>query len=321
MKTMLMLMAFCVAALAAWGQSRNGDTTITYYDHEGKPTKPVNYTEIGASWLENGKWRQQRFTSGDYTLRSDAQYADKELTIKDGTFLRFHYNGMVMDSAVYVQNKLHGGNLSWYETGEPRADLHWNHGLPVDTAIWLERTGQVLAIQITDSSGSGQYQKFGDSNKLVRVKGRLYNGQKHGKWEYVDEQGVKSFEAVFAADSVVSAICFDAKGQPEPPSKDCMLEKPAGFPGGLSAWKSFLERSLQYPDDAVNARAQGVVRIEFTVGADGRAEGFKVLASPYPSLATEALRIMKSAKKWEAATQYNRKVAYRHIQAITFQLQ
>jgi TonB family protein len=321
MKKMLMGAVLLAWAQAPKAQTKMGDTTVVFYNHKDAQVEKGQHIRVGVSWPEQGKWREQRVTAGDYVLLSEGWYADRELKIKDGVFLEYGFNGMVIDSCFYRQNKPHGTQKSWYSSGELGSVVHWSDGLPVDTAAWFQPSGRLQAIQLTDSNGSGLYRSFADSGNLVRISGRLYNGQKHGPWVYTDADGIKSFEAVYDADTVATATCYDAAGQPEQKGKDCVLEKPAGYPGGLEAWRVFLERNLNYPPDAMKANAEGTVRVEFIIEKDGRANGFKVLASPHPSLSAEALRIMKRARLWEPAVQYNRKVVYRHIQSITFALQ
>jgi periplasmic protein TonB len=99
------------------------------------------------------------------------------------------------------------------------------------------------------------------------------------------------------------------------------VENPAEFPGGPEAWKRYLERSLQYPEDAASNGTQGVVRVSFVVDKEGNISEVTALNNPGDGLGEEAVRIIKKGPKWKAAEQNGRKVTYRHVQAITFQLE
>jgi protein TonB len=99
------------------------------------------------------------------------------------------------------------------------------------------------------------------------------------------------------------------------------VENPAEFPGGPDGWRRYLERSLNYPETAQENGTQGVVRVQFIVDKDGNISEVQALNNPGDGLADEAVRIIKKGPKWKPAEQNGRKVIYRHIQSITFQLQ
>jgi protein TonB len=99
------------------------------------------------------------------------------------------------------------------------------------------------------------------------------------------------------------------------------VENPAEFPGGPDAWRRYLERNLQYPDNAQENGTQGVVRVQFIVDKEGNISEVQALNDPGDNLAEEAVRIIKKGPKWTPAEQNGRKVIYRHIQAITFRLE
>lgn len=99
------------------------------------------------------------------------------------------------------------------------------------------------------------------------------------------------------------------------------VENPAEFPGGPDAWRRYLERNLQYPDDAQENGTQGVVKVQFIVDKEGNISEVQALNDPGDGLAEEAVRIIKRGPKWTPAEQNGRKVIYRHIQAITFRLE
>lgn len=98
------------------------------------------------------------------------------------------------------------------------------------------------------------------------------------------------------------------------------VEMPAEFPGGIDAWRRYLERNLQYPDAAVSDETQGVVRVQFVIDTEGNVSDVVALNDPGNGLAEEAIRIIARGPKWIPAEQNNRKVKYRHSQPIIFRL-
>jgi protein TonB len=105
------------------------------------------------------------------------------------------------------------------------------------------------------------------------------------------------------------------------PSKTFVkVENPAEFPGGIDAWRRYLERNLRYPEEAVNNEVEANVIVEFIVDPEGNISEVKALNDPGYGLATEAVRIIAQGPRWIPAEQSNRKVRYRHRQPIIFRL-
>jgi protein TonB len=99
------------------------------------------------------------------------------------------------------------------------------------------------------------------------------------------------------------------------------VENPATFPGGMDGWKRYLERNFQYPEAAQEAGTQGVVRVQLVVDKDGNVTEVKALNDPGDGCAAEAERVIRKGPKWIPAEQNGRKVSYRFVQTVTFQLQ
>ena len=69
------------------------------------------------------------------------------------------------------------------------------------------------------------------------------------------------------------------------------LEKPK-YPGGAKALREFVNAHLQYPQDAMNQRIEGVVTVAYQVTDDGEVVNPVVVKSLCPSCDEEALRIV-----------------------------
>ena len=99
------------------------------------------------------------------------------------------------------------------------------------------------------------------------------------------------------------------------------VEVAASFPGGIDGWRRYLERNLAYPEAAQENGTQGVVRVQMVVDKDGNITEVQALNDPGEGLAEEAMRVIKKGPKWVPAEQNGRKVTYRFVQTVTFQLQ
>ena len=73
--------------------------------------------------------------------------------------------------------------------------------------------------------------------------------------------------------------------------KTKFLEKPL-YPGGAKALREFVNAHLQYPQDAMEQRIEGVVTVAYQVNDDGEVENPEVTKSLCPSCDEEAVRIV-----------------------------
>jgi protein TonB len=98
------------------------------------------------------------------------------------------------------------------------------------------------------------------------------------------------------------------------------VEVEAEFPGGLPAWRRYLERNLnaQVPSDAGAPTGSYTVVVKFIVDKSGNISDVKALTNHGFGMEDEAVRAIKRGPKWTPAIQNGRNVnAYRQ-QPITF---
>ena len=98
------------------------------------------------------------------------------------------------------------------------------------------------------------------------------------------------------------------------------VEVEAEFPGGVSAWRRYLERNLnaQVPSDEGSPVVSYTVIVKFIVDKQGNISDVKALTSHGYGMEAEAVRAIKRGPKWTPAIQNGRNVnAYRQ-QPITF---
>ena len=73
------------------------------------------------------------------------------------------------------------------------------------------------------------------------------------------------------------------------------IKKPE-YPGGKAALKKYIHDNLRYPNDALEAKIQGVVAVSYEVDDDGNVVSSKIITGLYPSCDEEALRLVNSLK-------------------------
>jgi hypothetical protein len=102
------------------------------------------------------------------------------------------------------------------------------------------------------------------------------------------------------------------------------IENPATyplFPGGQTAWKSFLEKSIDTKSFVLkNDPNVSLTWIEFIVNEDGSLSNFKPLTKSPFGKEFEAIRILKLSPNWIPATKNGKKVKYKWVQAFSFSI-
>lgn len=93
------------------------------------------------------------------------------------------------------------------------------------------------------------------------------------------------------------------------------------FPGGTQALNAYMKENTRYPSNAVEARVQGTVLLEFVVEKDGSISNVRVVSSLFPSCDEEAIRVIKSLPKWKPGEAYGKKVRAFYNVPFTFTLQ
>lgn len=137
-----------------------------------------------------------------------------------------------------------------------------------------------------------------------------------------------------AKDESFVAPPVDAKGTgiaEEPKRKEedyekifTKVEKEATFPGGMEAWKRYLERNLNANVAAEEGAATGnyTVKVQFIVDKEGAISNVRSIEVPAacPGCGAEAVKVIEKGPKWEPAIQNGRRVIYQAVQFITFQV-
>lgn len=91
------------------------------------------------------------------------------------------------------------------------------------------------------------------------------------------------------------------------------------FPGGLPAWKNFLQRNLRYPQRAIDQRIEGTVLLKFIVCQDGTVCDIQAVSGP-EELRETAINVLKKTPNWVPALQNGKVVKSYKKQPITFRL-
>lgn len=82
----------------------------------------------------------------------------------------------------------------------------------------------------------------------------------------------------------------------------------------------FIKQNLKYPDLAVEKNIEGIVVLEFTVGRDGYIKDIEIIRDIGYGCGEEAIKVLKSSKRWYSALQNGKPVEKRISIQIPFKL-
>lgn len=101
------------------------------------------------------------------------------------------------------------------------------------------------------------------------------------------------------------------------------VETGASFPGGLSAWQTYIEKNLATGGPFENGAPKGLykVYVQFVVHKDGSVSDVKALTAHGYGMEEEAVRVIRRGPRWNPATQNGRTVNAYHKMPITFHYQ
>ncbi len=99
-----------------------------------------------------------------------------------------------------------------------------------------------------------------------------------------------------------------------------IVEKPAGFPGGLDAFTHYMSKNLKYPQQAQRLGVEGRVFVQFIVEKDGSLSDVHVVKGIGAGCDTEAKRIVEDSPNWTPGEIDGKPVRMKMVQNIYFKL-
>jgi protein TonB len=99
---------------------------------------------------------------------------------------------------------------------------------------------------------------------------------------------------------------------------DVVEVSPKFTQGDIRVW---LAQNLKYPVLAEENGIQGRVIVSFVIEKNGSISNVQVLRSPDPSLASEAVRVVKSMPRWTPGRQNGKPVRVKYSVPVNFRLQ
>jgi len=137
----------------------------------------------------------------------------------------------------------------------------------------------------------------------------------------VNQEGVKD-EGLAAPVDQGKGVVEVKKDEEDYDKTFTKVEIESDYPGGQGAWARYLNKTLHYPDEAINNESQGTVIVQFIVDKEGNVSDVQAVGGTTSdqSLKDEAVRVIKKSGKWTPAVQNGRQVKSYKKQPIVFKL-
>ena len=100
-----------------------------------------------------------------------------------------------------------------------------------------------------------------------------------------------------------------------------VVEQMPEYPGGMPALIDYLTQNVKYPSDAEKQKIEGIVIATFIVEKDGSISNVEVVKPVFPSLDSEAIRVITGMANWTPGKQKGETVRVKFTLPISFRLQ
>ena len=219
-----------------------------------------------------------------------------------------HMNQTVLDSSKYILWIHEKDSAKW------QWDYYLTWGPLVKSTTYADHDGTMLNGRFC------VYNTFGNLDST----GVFEQGKKNGCFIKLRSLTKDSMEFVsqyeYQKDSLIRVTNLlgqkDKIGQ-TPASRNTEAE----YPGGDSAWKSYLIKNLQYPERALNKGIQGRVLICFLVDTVGDVKDPFIEKSVEYSLDQESLKLIKNSGLWTPGQQKGIPAKTYKIQPVSYKLE
>jgi TonB family protein len=158
--------------------------------------------------------------------------------------------------------------------------------------------------------------KYYSETKGFLEQTRCYeNGRLHGYFVDYNAKGDTTAYQVYENGAVTKEWSSEAN---ENTQVFQMVETTAEFPGGRSAWLTYLGGNLKYTKALRKEKISGQIIAKVFVDPTGTVSNVEIIKSLHPLLDEEVIRVMKGSPKWKPATQNGKAVQMMFNQPITF---
>ena len=139
--------------------------------------------------------------------------------------------------------------------------------------------------------------------------------------EEIEEEIEVDLDVDMTEETVIEEVVFEeAPEEEEADEIFTIVEDQPGFPGGMGAFYTYVQKNLKYPNQARRMGIEGKVFVQFVVDKQGNITEVSPIKGIGAGCDEEAARVIKSSPKWSPGKQRGKAVKVRMILPITFKL-
>lgn len=178
-------------------------------------------------------------------------------------------------------------------------------------------------IQVTESFYSDTnfskklfcHRYFNETTGLLRQTRCYENGRLHGYFVDYDTKGDTISYQVYENGALIKEWSSKPEGNSIIFEK---IEESAEFPGGRTAWLTYLSENLTYPKSLKKQKISGQVLAKVYINKNGYVSNVDILKSLHPLLDEEVIKVLKASPRWKPAKQNGRAVQMTFNQPVNF---
>jgi len=207
--------------------------------------------------------------------------------------------------------------ITWRDS--PVKNLHYSYKMKDDWSGLIEV-----------EHGYGYLRYYGNqamSMQYGRVKVDLGDGMDHHRRKLPSDNQAEEKEDILSLRTISIPL---QKAQNKPHQRKTSSEErnvfvvvedmPTFRGGGISKFREYVQKKIQYPRKARDQKLEGVVFVRFTVDTDGAVSDVKILKGLDPLLDKEALRVIRNSPLWEPGRQRGKPVRVDFTLPVQFEL-
>ena len=225
--------------------------------------------------ISNDSRGKIQFLVKDYYISGHIQMAGAYKSIypdyKTGAFKYWHENGQCQTECKYLNNKLEGGYIEYYDNGQLKIRKNYVNGLL-----------------------NGPEKTWSVSGFLAKVV-EYRNGARHGKFLTYYDNGQLIRKDIYKNDVLVKGKCFTRKGKDTTYFDYFIMPK---FQGGLEGFKNFILEGIKYPEIARQNDEEAQVYLNFTIDRQGNVIRARLLKADKEYFNEEVMKVINLSPKW-----------------------
>lgn len=289
-----------------------------YYDYAWRPTEdPGRARYFALIERKDSVWMRQDFYLRERKLQMSGTYRDQECKIPHGQFHYFHPNGTLDAKGVYAEGKKEGIWVNYHENGMMQDSAFFRNDKVIGNYLAWHPNGFIADSSLYRPDGSGiqitWFDHGGPSSAGYFAAGR----KPQGKWQFFHQNGQLASIETYQQGQLLAKQYFDEEGGQIADTTN--RDRDASFPGGVQAWKKYLEKKIFFPPDfKITGTDEIIVVVDFAVHENGKIGEVRVTAPFHPAFDRIAADAIRNSPPWLPAISHNRKVKYYVRQPVTF---